>query len=49
MHLCQPGAHSQEVPLFYNLFCVVYWPGGYTDHCIVFAILFTNLLIPPMN
>jgi hypothetical protein len=28
VHVCQPGAHSQEiVPLFNNHFSVVYWPG----------------------
>jgi hypothetical protein len=50
MRVCQPGAHSQEiVPLFNSHFSAVYWPGDYTDHCISFAILFMNLLIPPMN
>jgi Na+-translocating ferredoxin:NAD+ oxidoreductase RnfD subunit len=50
VHIYQPGANSQEiVPLFNNHFSVVYWPGDYTDHCIKFAILFMNLLIPLMN
>jgi hypothetical protein len=48
--LSQPDVHSQKVVvLFYNHFCVVYWPGDFTDHFIMFAILFMNLLIPPMN
>jgi hypothetical protein len=50
VHVCQPGAHSQEiVPLFNSQFSAVYWPGDYTDHCMTFDILFMNLLIPAMN
>jgi hypothetical protein len=50
VRVCEPGAHSQEiVPLFKSHFSTVYWPGDYADHCIMFAVLFMNLLDPPMN
>jgi hypothetical protein len=50
VRVCQCGAHSKEiVPLFNNHFSVAYWLGDYRDHRIMFAVLFMDLLIRPMN